>query len=184
MSCNTYCIEPLPDFDPNLCEAVIKAGSDKLIFLSCDSTAVTTGVYSTSNIDTDITNGKASVLTSVTASATDASPNAAPSAYKAGQEPKPSSYTQTISIIDKNVSEANDTAWEELDGTTGRTVQAIILTTVEGHSELYESLNGFVGSITKPLADNIDDDIHYAATFTGRMKHKPKMITTPDVYGS
>jgi len=27
--------------------------------------------------------------------------------------------------------------------------------------------------------DHADDDIHYAATFTGKMKHKPKMITTP-----
>lgn len=178
-TCNTYCPTPLPEFTVNDCNETFAGGGLNMMAFDCDAEAYKNDDYTTSTIQTDIANGKATVLRSVLASSTGASPNAAASSYRAGAEPNVNNYTTTISVMDANVSVNNDAAYEDLDATSGREIAALMLTTADGHSELFEAITSFQCTVTKEIPDNVDDDIHYAATFTGKMKHKPKMITTP-----
>lgn len=178
-TCNTYCSTPLPEFSVNDCNETFAGGGLNMMAFDCDAEAYKNDDYTTATIQADIATGKATVLRSVLASSTGASPNAAGSSYRAGAEPNVNNYTTTISVMDANVSVDNDSAYEDLDATTGRELAALILTTVDGHSELFEAISSFQCTIIKEISDSVDEDIHYAATFTGKMKHKPKMITTP-----
>lgn len=178
-TCNTYCSTPLPEFSVNDCNETFAGGGLNMMAFDCDAEAFKNDDYTTSTIQTDIAHGKATVLRSVLASSTGASPNAAGSSYRAGAEPNVNNYTTTISVMDANVSVDNDSAYEDLDATSGRELASLIVTTADGHSELFEAISSFQCTIIKEIPDSVDDDIHYSATFTGKMKHKPKMITTP-----
>lgn len=178
-NCPTYCLSPLPEFSVNDCNETVAGGGLNAMAFDCDSEAYKNDDYTTATIEADIANGKATVFRSVLVSSTGASPNAAAASYRAGAEPNVNNYTTTITMMDANVSEANDTAYEEIDATTGRELAAFILTTADGHSELFEAISSFQCTVIKEIPDNVDDDIHYSATLTGKMKHKPKMIATP-----
>jgi hypothetical protein len=130
-------------------------------------------------VNTDIASGKATVLSSVLVDAPEATPNPSGASYVAGQDPKPKNYTQTITISDENVSMANDDAYETIDSTTGRTIASILTISVDNHTELYRAISGFMITVTKPFAGDVNETIHYVSTITGKMKHKSKMITTP-----
>lgn len=181
-TCNNYCSTPLPEFAVNDCNSQVAGGGLNIALFDCDSEAYKNGDYTKATIDTDIANGKATVVKSVLASSTGASPNAAGSSYRAGAEPDVNNYTTTISVMDANVSEANDSAWQSVDATSGREIAAVLLTTADGHTELFEAISSFQTTIIKEIPDNVDDSIHYMATVTGKMKYKPVMIATPDIY--
>lgn len=178
-TCNSYCSTPLPAFTENDCDATVAAGGKTAVLFDCDSVSYVADVYSTANVNTDIASGKATVIPDALVSAPDASPNAAGSTYKAGAEPKTSSYTQTITIMDANVSIVNDAAYESIDATTGRSIASVLVITVGGHTEKFKALNSFNVTITKPIDPSIDEQIHYVATLTGKMLHKSEMIVTP-----
>jgi hypothetical protein len=178
-TCSTYCLTPLPEFTVNDCNETVSAGGLNAIAFDCSADAYVNSDYTEATILSDIANGNATVFRQVLISSTGATPNAAAATYRAGAEPNVNNYTTTISMMDANVSVANDTAYEDIDATLGRELSAFILTTADGHSELFEAITSFQTTIIKEISDNTDDDIHYAATLTGKMKHKPKMITTP-----
>ena len=179
MACPTYCTTALPEFSVNNCNETIASGGKNAILFNCQSEAVANSDYTTATIQADIAAGYATVMESLMIDAPDASPNPAAASYVAGVEPKTKNYTQTLTISDENVSVANDTAYEDLDATTGNEIAAIIVTTAGGHSELYEAITAFTTTITKPVSGSVDDSIHYVATVTGKMLHKSKMIATP-----
>ena len=179
--CNTYCATPFPTFDPNECGDTIAGGIQGLIAFACDSDAVTTSDFTGATINTDIANGKAFVLEQVKASIAAASPNANSTSYVAGQEPKTGSYTQTVTVMDANVTSANSAALRLIDSTNGTEIAALIVTTVETEkSQLLLPLKSFqyTGSTVTP--DTEDDAIHYEGSFVGKVKHGvTEIIDTP-----
>ncbi len=178
-TCNTYCSTPLPEFAANDCNETVASGGKNAILFDCQSDAYQNDDYTTATINADIANGYATVMRELLVSAPDATPNAAGASYVAGREPKVNNYTQTVVIMDENVSVANDSAYEDIDATDGREIASVMVTTADDHTELFVAITSFQATITKPIADNVDDSIHYSATLTGKMKHKSKMIATP-----
>jgi len=178
-NCSTYCSTPLPEFTVNDCNETVSAGGLNAIAFDCSAEAYINDDYTEATILSDIANGNATVFREVLISSTGATPNPASATYRAGAEPNVNNYTVTISMMDANVSVANDTAYEDIDATSGRELASFVLTTADNHSELFKAISSFQATVIKEISDNTDDDIHYAVTITGKMKNKPKMITTP-----
>jgi len=181
-TCDTYCITPMPEHTVNDCGETVAAGGKNSVTFDCQSAAYQNTDYTKLTIEQDVADGYATIIKDTMIDAPDATPNAASAAAVAGEEPVIKSYTQTLTISDPNISELNDAAYEELDATNGRKIAAVITTTVDGHSELYEAISSFQMTITKPSTGSVDDFIKYTSTITGKMKNKSKMIATPDIY--
>lgn len=177
--CNTYCLTPMPEQVVNNCSETIAGGGKNAIVFDCNADAVQNSDYTTATINSDVANGFATIIRETIIEAPDASPNAAGAAAVAGEEPIIKNYTQTVTISDANVSTVNDTAYKALDATSGRKIAAILVTTVDEDSLLYEALSSFQMTVTKPLTGSTDDFIKYTATATGKMKHMPVQIATP-----
>ena len=148
---------------------------------ACGSDAVATDDYTTATILTDIANGKASVIEEVKGSIAAASPNANSTSYIAGKDPATGSYTQTVTVMDANVTSTNSAALRLLDSTNGTEIAAILVTTTEtAESQLLEPIKAFqfTGSTVTP--DTEDDAIHFEGAFTGKVKHGiTSLIPTP-----
>lgn len=178
-NCNTYCSTPMPEFAVNDCNETFNGGVYNLMVFDCDAEAYKNDDYTTSTIETDIANGKATVIRGVSGSSTGATPNSAAASYRAGAEPNVTNYTVNSTFMDENVSEDNDDAYNALDATTGREIASYILTTVDGHSELFEAISSFQMTVLKEIPEDNNDLIHYVSTITGKMLHKSASIATP-----
>ena len=179
--CSTYCATPFPTFDPNDCGETIAGGIQGMIGFACGSDAVANDDYTTTTINTDITHGKAFVLEEIKASIAAASPNANSTSYVAGKDPKTGSYTQTVTVMDANVTDANADGLRLLDSTNGTEIAAIIVTTTDtAKSQLLEPIKAFQLTASTVTPDTEDDAIHFEGNFVGKVRHGvTKIIDTP-----
>lgn len=180
-SCNTYCADPFPAFQPNDCGDTIAGSIQGLIGFACGADAVVNNDYTAATINTDIANQKAFLLEQVKASIAAASPNANSTSYIAGMDPKTGSYTQTVTVMDGNVTEDNSAAFRTIDSTNGTEIAAILVTTVETEkSQLLKPLRAFLFTGSTVTPDSEDDAIHFEGQFVGKVKHGfTEIIDTP-----
>lgn len=177
-TCNSYYCNDLVAQVINTCGEQLAGGQDQMVVFQCGSepTDPTDGT----EIAAIIAAGNAVLFSNVKIDIPAASAQEVQS-YIGGQPPRTATYTRTFNVMDANVNEDSDAAWEALNSATGQVIGAVLVNIVNGDglSSYLAPSGGFVFKGGKVFPTDDTDFIHYEYSATCKNRTDWQMVATP-----